>query len=280
MSHSSAPASPLTALNRYFHLICTEPTRLLFDAIGYAGLPQQSINPVELRKRLLAGDIRPATVDEVWRGLVRRARRPRPAGDEWTVVAVGVAVPGLKRAAGELAYGWRGDTSDIDAAMLGAFAHRLRTLDLEQPRVLGKLLDAAIRAGAKARAAEGDRDVIRVEQAWSRAPLRPWDHPDWVLQRAVAAGVIDRTEARLIGDTWLEDQPLSVVAAALRLEVRLASDWRWRAAVRLRQAIVVGELDHVRTRRDVAARRRALHLTLAKLARAQRREALGSSVSG
>jgi hypothetical protein len=146
--------------------------------------------------------------------------------------------------------------------------------------VLGKLLDAAIRAGAKARALEGDSDVIRVDQAWSRAPMRPWDHPDWVLGRAVAAGVIDRTEARLIGDTHLEDQPLSQVAAALRLDTRLATDWRWKACLRLRDAIAAGELDHVRSRRNVAARRRALRLALAKLARAQRRHVLANAAAG
>ncbi len=280
MSHPSATASPLTDLNRYFHLIVKEPTKLLFDASGYPGLPQQPINPAALKKLLLSDEVSPATVDAVWRDLVHRARRPKPEGDEWTVVAIGVAVPGLKCAAGALAYGWHGDTSDIDAAMLDAFAHRLRTLDVDAPRVLGKLLDAAIRAGAKARAAEGDRDLIRVDQAWSRAPMRPWDHPDWVLHRAVAAGVIDRTEARLIGDTHLEEQPLSAVAAALRLDVRLASDWRWKACLRLRDAIAAGELDHVRTRRNVAARRRALQLALAKLARAQRRQAPANAAAG
>jgi len=280
MSHPSATASPLTDLNRYFYLIVKEPTKLLFDGTGFQGLPQQPINPRVLKKLLLSDGVSPATVDAVWRDLVGRARRPKPEGHEWTVVAIGVAVPGLKRAAGALAYGWHGDTSDIDAAMLDAFAHRLATIDLDAPRVLGKLLDAAIRAGAKARALEGDSNTIRVDQSWSRAPTRPWDHPDWVLQRAVAAGVIDRTEARLIGDTHLEDQPLSQVAAALRLDTRLACDWRWKASVRLRAAIQAGELDYVRARPNMAARRRALQLALAKLARAQRRQALASAVSG
>ena len=43
----------------------------------------------------------------MWRELVVRARRDGPA---WVVAAVGVAMPGLRRIAGMLAAGWRGDT--------------------------------------------------------------------------------------------------------------------------------------------------------------------------
>ena len=133
--------------------------------------------PVELRRWLLDRSTSPEARDGVWRELVGHSRRPPPEGPAWTVAAVGLALPGLTAAAGRLTRGWRGDTSDLDAELLAGFVARLRTLDASEPRVLGRLLDAAIRAGRRARAQAGDLEVIRVERAWSRAPAQPSGSP-------------------------------------------------------------------------------------------------------
>jgi hypothetical protein len=94
-----------------------------------------------------------------------------------------------------------------------------------------------------------------------------------VLARAVAAGVIDRTEAHLIGATRLEDTPLVEVAVRLGVDVRLAGDWRSKAETRLVAAIRAGELDQARTRVPSRSRRdpHRIRLLLVKAARARRR---------
>ena len=273
------PASPLAAVGQAFDELGTPPAALTFKPTGVPALPQP-VRLAELRRWLLDRSTSPEARDGVWRELLAHSRRPPPDGPAWTVAALGLALPGLTAAAGRLARGWRGDTSDLDAELLAGFVARLHTLDASEPRVLGRLLDAAIRAGRRARAQAGDLEVVRVERAWSRAPSHPWDHPDWVLVRAVAAGVVDRTEAHLIGATRLEDKSLVDVAAQLGLDAQLARDWRYRAEARLAEAIRAGELDQSRTR----VPRRTQHapsqgrLLLVKAARARRRAALAPTV--
>jgi hypothetical protein len=225
-----------------FDLLCCPPAPLAFDGRGFDGLPARILDLAQLKAVLLRRSTPPAVRDAVWRELVIRARRDGPA---WVVAAVGVAMPGLVAAAGALAAGWRGDRADVDAEMLVGFVARLRTVDVDAPRVCGRLLDAAVRSGRIARAAEGDTTTVRVDRAWSWPPARPWDHPDWVLARAERAAVIDTDEATLIGATRLEDVPLAEVAAELGVSVQLAGSWRRTAERRLAEAIRAGELDYV-----------------------------------
>jgi hypothetical protein len=134
--------------------------------------------------------------------------------------------------------------------------------------VCGRLLDAAVRAGRKARAAEGEATAVHVARAWSWPPARPWDHPDWVLQRARSAAVIDTDEAILIGATRLEDVPLAEVATRLGVSAQLAASWRAKAERRLADAIRAGELDYVPL--DAAARRHAAAQARGSRARGRR----------
>jgi hypothetical protein len=181
-----------------------------------------------------------------------------------------MALPGLTAAAAGLTRGWRGETADIDAEVLAGFVARLKTLDLAGARVAGRLIDAGLRAGRRARAQVEDATVVRVEWAWSSPPAQPWGHPDWVLARAVAVGVLDRTEARLIGATRLEDVTLAQAASALDVELSLAADWRWRAEARLAAAIRSGELG------DVAVDATPRGMSTAQRLHEQRRRAAGA----
>lgn len=259
------PESPLTAAERAFELLtCPPDPPLVFDARGVTGLPQRSVPLDELRRLLISDATSRPVRDHVWRDLVIRARHE---GSAWVVAAVGVAMPGLRRAAGRLAAGWHGDTSDFDAELLTGFLDRLRTVDVDEPRICGRLIDAGARAVKAAREREEDTDIVHVGKAWSVPPHHPWDHPDWVLARAVAMAVIDPDEYLLICATRLEDIPLRVVADKLGISVPLAAAWRRKAERRLAEAISLGELswaphvlpDTVRRRRAqaaVASRRR------------------------
>lgn len=233
------PTGPLDAAQRAFDLLTCPPAPLAFDGRGVTGLPER-IMPLDELKRLLVATETPRPVrDAAWRELVTRARRDGPA---WTVAAAGTAMPGLRRAAGRLAAGWRGDTADLDAELLLGFVERLHTLDLDQPRICGRLIDAGTRAVRRARTRAEQIETIHVDGAWSLPPTHPWDHPDWILARAVAAAVIDSDDHLLISATRLDDRPLRTVADQLGITVAAAAAWRRRAEHRLAEAVSSGEL--------------------------------------
>lgn len=246
MSARSWPSSPLAAAGRAFTLLVQPPTHVGFDGRGFAGLPDEILPLERLRALLLAPQTNVEVRDAVWRELVIRARRDGPA---WVVAAVGIALPGLRHVAGLLASGWRGDTRDLDAELLTGFVERLKTIDLEPPRVVGRLIDAGLRAARKARDAESDAQLIYTDATGPIAPIQPWDHPDLVLARAVAVGVIDADEANLIAATRLENATLAQAAARLGIAASLASSWRLKAERRLLEAIREGDLAFVPLRR-------------------------------
>lgn len=223
-------------------MLAEAPTHVPLDVRGFDGLPERILPLDELRTVLLAAGTSHQVRDVVWRELVIRARRDGPA---WRVAAVGMAMPGLRRQAGLLAAGWRGDTHDLDAELLVGFMERLATVDLGEPRICGRLIDAGVRAARKIRDAESDTMLVRSSVPGPLLPIRPWDHPDLVLARAVATAVIDREEARLIAVTRLEDGTLARVAVELGITAQTASAWRARAEQRLQRAIGDGELAFV-----------------------------------
>ncbi|MEU4427095.1 hypothetical protein AB0F81_41270 [Actinoplanes sp. NPDC024001] len=236
------PSTPLDAAQRAFDLLTCPPRPLTFDARAFAGLPERVLPLGELRNLLTSDATSRATRDEVWRELVVRARRDGPG---WVVVAVGIALPGLRRAAGRLSRGWSGDSGDRDSELLAGFLERLRGIDLREPRIAGKLIDAGVRAVKQARDREARIETVRVPGSWSLAPRQPWDHPDWVLARAVAAAVISPDEHLLISCTRLENVDLATVADRLAISVAVAGAWRRRAERRLAAAIRAGDVDRV-----------------------------------
>jgi hypothetical protein len=255
-SSRSWPASPLAAAARAFDLLTCPPAPLAFDARGVPVLPQRILPLDELRDLLTSDATGKPVRDLVWRHLVTRARRDGPA---WVVAAVGIAMPGLRMQAGLLTKRWHGDTADLDAELIAGFVERLGTVDIDAPRICGRLIDAGARAAKRSRLAEEEATAVHVDGAWSRAPQGPWDHPDWVLTRAVAAAVIDPEEHLLIGATRLEEVPLPVVATKLGISPTLAAAWRRKAERRLVAAIAGGELDWESLTRSaaIAAKRRA-----------------------
>jgi hypothetical protein len=270
------PSSPLAAAERAFELLTCLPAPLTFDACGVAGLPQRRVTLDELRRLLVSDRTARPVRDQVWRRVVTRARRDGPA---WVIAAVGLAMPGLRRAAGRLAAGWHGETTDFDAELLAGFLARLRSVDLDEPRICGRLIDAGARAVKQVREREEETDVVHVAGAWSLPPQEPWDHPDWDLARAVAQAVIDPDEHLLISATRLDDVPLRVVADKIGIAVPVAAAWRRKAERRLAEAIGLGDLDWTPQVLPVAARRqratRAVAVGSAPRRRTERRSPSG-----
>ncbi|MEU1969685.1 hypothetical protein ABZ541_23775 [Micromonospora sediminicola] len=270
MSARSWPSSPLAAAGRAFTLLVQPPTHVGFDGRGFEGVPDEIVPLERLRTLLLAPQTSVEVRDAVWRELVTRARRDGPA---WVVAAVGIAMPGLRHVAGMLAARWRGDTRDLDAELLVGFVERLQSIDLEPPRVVGRLIDAGLRAARKARDADSDAPLVHTDATGPIAPIPPWDHPDLVLARAVAAGVIDADEANLIAATRLEHATLTQAAARIGITPSLASSWRLKAERRLLEAIRDGSLAFVplRPRRRGAATSQRVAATQQRMAAAPRR---------
>jgi len=172
------PASPLAAAARAFDLLTRPQAPLGFDARGLRELPQRILPLDELRDLLTAEGTGKPVRDLAWRDLVTRARWDGPA---WVVAAVGIAMPGLRMRAGLLTRRWHGDTADLDAELITGFVERLKTIDLDAPRICGRLIDAGARAVKRSRLAEEEASAVHVDTAWSRTPHGRWDHPDWVL---------------------------------------------------------------------------------------------------
>lgn len=206
--------SAMDAAESAFRLLCTGPEPLAIDCarIGL-GLPQRRVPLVELRDVLLDRATTEAAREAVWRQLVIAAQTSDPA---WVVGAVGVAMPGLRNAAGELATGYTGDVDDIDAELLAGFTARLKEIDPDAGSLAPRLVWAAQRAGAKLRAAEWDYAARTVPRWESFEPRQPdHGHPDLVLAEAVRDGVLTEAEASLIAATRLEGMHVHEAAEEL-----------------------------------------------------------------
>lgn len=199
-STPGADASYLDGFEYRFRLRGQGPQPLAIDGRRLGrGLPRRRIPLTELAAILMHPSCGAEAKDAVWRLLVRRART---RSDQWIVGVVGVALPGLRNAAYRL---WLLSAGDVEATLVAHFYQALFAVDLDQPQVLNRLLNAAFskaRAELDKRAPGTSGEVAFVPD--SRPPATPFNHPDFVLARAVRLGVLTADEAELIGATYLE----------------------------------------------------------------------------
>ena len=233
------PTNALAAAEKAFGWLSIGPRPVSVDCTGLAGLPAGPVPVGRLRRLLLAAATPRESRDAVWSYVVSRAQ---DAGPEWTVAAVGLALPGLRAAAGRLAGGWHRDTGDLDAELLAAFVAALREVDPTDRRLCARLVRRAAAAGRALRHADAAFATPHSDYPESRAPRRPYGHPDLLLGRAVADGVLSADDADLIGATRLEAQPVAGWAAAHGVEVSTAITRRWRAEARLIERIREGSV--------------------------------------
>ena len=213
-----------------FTWLVTGPHPVSLNGRLFPGLPDRYLPLDEVRDRLLARRCPQATRDAVWAHLVLRSRTE---GATWTVAAVGVALPALTSVAATLSDRFAGDPADVHAEVLRGFLTALSTIDLRPPRIMLRLRWAAYRSGydALAEALAGPTPVAPGFR--STPPHTPWGHPDLVLARAVADGVLTQTEAALIGATRLEEVPVADWAAAHQTGEWAVYKTRKRAELRL-----------------------------------------------
>ena len=235
----SGEPSPLSTLDAAFRGLSVGPRPLAVDGSAFDGLPARAVPLVELRDLLLHPSCGPDTREAVWAELVGRAQT---AGPEWVVGAAGVALPALRRIAGRVAGGFRGDTADFDSEVLAGFVAALRVADPDAGGYPGRLCWAAWRAGITARHVEDGYAARRSELVESVAPPDPWGHPDFLLATAVRGGLITAEEAELVGRTRLEGVPLARGAEEAGVSRDAVKMRRHRAEKRLVAAVESGEL--------------------------------------
>jgi hypothetical protein len=230
--HAQAGRSPrpLDTARSAFDWLVTGPHPVSIDGRLFAGLPRRSLPLNEVRDRLLHPSCSQTTRDAVWAHLVARSRTE---GATWTLGCVGVALPALTRITARLSARFAGDVSDIHAAVLTGFLTELAHIELHKPRIMLRLRWAAYRAGHTAVRDALDAPVPAGSGFGSPAPALPSGHPDFVLARAVAEGVLTASEAELIGATRLEGLPLATVAQARGTSYPTAHQARRRAERRL-----------------------------------------------
>jgi hypothetical protein len=132
--------------------------------------------------------------------------------------------------------------------MVTGFLGSLRRDDVEAPRVWLRLMWAAWRAGDRARRVRQDVELLGDVPDTSRVPKSPYGHPDLILGRAVALGILSRQEAELIGDTRLGEVLVEVIADARGVSAAVLRMRRHRSEQRLVAAIRDGRLADIPTR--------------------------------
>ncbi|MDI5964040.1 hypothetical protein [Streptantibioticus silvisoli] len=143
-----------------------------------------------------------------------------------------MALPALAGVAQWLSARFPGEVYDVHAEVLAGFLNALTTVDLDRPRVLVRLRWSAYRQGLAALTEALDAPAPTSPEFHSAPPRPPWGHPDLVLDKAVGAGVLTRTEADLIGDTRLDE--VSVTEWADRNHTTGAAAYKARRRAELR----------------------------------------------
>lgn len=236
-----APPTALDTLEVAFRLLATGPKPLALDGrrLGH-GLPARPVPLDELRSLLLHPSTSFAARDAAVAELLRCAQRQRGA---WLVGLAGVLTPGLRRIARQLANAYPGEQADIDAEVLTGFLEGLDRVHPGGRSLARRLLWHGFNRGKRLRLAELAAMIRRVGvDADSLAPTPPAGHPDIVLARAVARGVLTGDEAELIAMTRLEHLDMRQLAAAGGYRPNSLWNRRLRAENRLVAWLRTGEV--------------------------------------
>jgi hypothetical protein len=229
------------------------PAALLADhpTSGAAG---RAVPVDQVRARLIHPSCRPETRERVWSEVVLRARGE---GEPWTTVAVGFAVPGLRRVLARLPRLARVERAEVEQEVLAGLVGELAVVDPADALLVRRLLRAADRAGHRA--------VYRARTAHlDHAPLDDTTLeglpavPDCVLPAAGAEGevrdeytvlweavqqrVVDRHGADLIVRTRLDGEAINELAKERGVSPRTLFRQRSAAEARLGEALCDGSL--------------------------------------
>lgn len=212
------------------------PAAAFLRVIGSEGVPADAGSWNRIRQCLMERSISASARDEIWHLLLRSARYDWPVG---AVTSAWMALPGLQKQSRRL---WiqlrsRAESEDVDSELVAAFLQRMRSIPISGENVYGRLL------GATARDAGDALDVVPLSVRWVPAEPDavcapgPTGHPEFVLRRAVLAGVITKDDGELIACTRLSDESLRDQARRRGLTEAAASSRRRRAELVLARSL-------------------------------------------
>jgi hypothetical protein len=281
VSDTNWPTTPLDAADTAFAALTCDPQPLALDLDRYAsdtGLPGGVMALPALREWLLAHPRAYAARDEVWRDLIRRARLDGPA---WVIAAVGMAMPALRRYAGQLCAGYPGDLDDIDAEILSGFLAALRDhIDLSRDAPYAGLCRAAWRAGYKLRRQACEyTSVENVDHvAGPHTPTIPYGHPDLLIHRAVGLGILDHEDAQPYIDIRLGRSAVEPIAARLGITADALRRRLQRIDPRIADALATGALTGITSAQTAEViTEQAKHRAATRAGMATRRRTLDSA---
>ncbi|MFF0123778.1 hypothetical protein ACFYP7_31355 [Micromonospora arida] len=238
-THTRTANTALTTAEKAFELLTCEPAPLVFDARPVPGLPDTTMPLDELRKLLMFGRYDSDTTDVLWRQLAHHTRNWGPA---WVVGAIGVALPALTHIAAKISRGYARHADDVDSEVLAGFLQSLRSADLAPPRLWLRLCWAAWRAGAAMVKTDDGEELPLDLSNGSRSPRMPYGHPDLLLGRAAAAGLITAEAAELISATRFGDALIEHLAAEKGVTAPVLRMRRRRAERIVVAAVIQGDL--------------------------------------
>jgi hypothetical protein len=242
MTATDWPDSPLDTVDAAFAALTTGPQPLLLDLE-----PLRDGTDLPVGRRWLLNHPQSFEArDAVWRELIIRARLDGPA---WVIAATALAMPSLRRYAGQLRRGWGGDAYDLDAEILTGFLTALRDrVDLARPAPYASLCRAAWRAGHELHQRDGAEAIPLPEEILEhvtgpRTPKRPWGHPDLLVRRAVELGIVDACDEQPYIDLRLGNRAIEPIAARLGLQVDTLRRRIGRIDTRIAEAVSDGMLE-------------------------------------
>ncbi|GLZ78337.1 hypothetical protein Afil01_31440 [Actinorhabdospora filicis] len=225
--HDTVPAID-RLVEVYRHLITA--AEVVIAAGDVPGLPARDHSLAEIEALLLDASTPRRIVGALWAHMVGRARKDAV----WQLVCAGLAAPSLRSLAARIVANTGLDVDDVNSEIICGFLEGLQGVDLDEPgRVFARLRAAGNAAGMRLVRADRIASAIRVPVPDSAPPPQPCRHPDVVLARAVATGVITAGEAELIGRTRLEGVAVETVARAAGGSTQAVFQQRWRAERRL-----------------------------------------------
>ncbi|TGA85870.1 hypothetical protein [Streptomyces sp. MZ04] len=245
LSSVSLSPSPLEAVESAFLALASGSSPLTLSMTPTAdsdATAPQSI--ARIRARMVHPSCTEQARARVWQEVLRRRAL---CGEPWGTVAVGLAIPALRRTLARLPRLAEVEACEVEQEVLTAVTAELAALAPHEPHTGLRLVRAGDRAAHRLLyAAQRARRTVLVpldENTAGASPLpaRGTAEVFAVLERAVDAGVLVREEAELIAQTRLERAVMAQAASVAGMSVRTAFRRRADAEQRLALALTAGE---------------------------------------
>ncbi|SDK52596.1 hypothetical protein SAMN05216298_0407 [Glycomyces sambucus] len=228
--------STIGKCEREFKRICNHTGTRTGDGKWSLSVGGTSISTGELGRTLLSKDTAQTERDSAWATIVDQARK---AQEPWLIIAVGVAIPGIRNAikfASVYAPEYS-DRTEIESAALAGFVTAVHDIDTTRGKVCARLCNRAYIAARRC-AIEISRYQRQLHSPIfeSHPPAKEFGHPDLVLAKAIDNEIVTRLQAILILKVVIEKLPISAVAEAEEITEESASNqiraakaqlWEW-----------------------------------------------------